>query len=122
MLTRIRNAINVNKTEVRVPFSKIKESTAKLLKESGFIEGVAVESAGAFKTIALTINQPGTNARITEIKRVSKPGRREYVKAGDIPRVLRGRGIVIMSTSHGVMTGDQAAKKRVGGEVICQVY
>ena len=56
MLTRIRNAINVNKTEVRVPFSKIKESTAKLLKESGFIEGVAVESAGAFKTIALTIN------------------------------------------------------------------
>lgn len=122
MLSRIRNAIAVNKHEVTLPHSKVKESVAKLLKDSRFIDDISVEKAEIGKTLHLVINQPQTNARITEIKRLSKPGRRYYSKAEKIPVVKRGRGIVIVSTSKGMMTGDQAKKQGVGGELICKVY
>jgi small subunit ribosomal protein S8 len=122
MLTRIRNAIAVRKTEVSLPHSNVKESVAKLLKDSGFIDGVAVEKADVGKTLTITINAEGTNARITEIARLSKPGRREYAGSDKIPTVKRGRGIVIVSTSKGLLTGAQAKKAGVGGELICKVY
>lgn len=122
MLTRIRNAIQVRKSEVSLPHSSIKESVARLLKESNFIDGVAVKDAPIGKTLTVTINSPDSNARITEIVRVSKPGRRLYVNAKDIPVVKRGRGVVIISTSKGVMTGDTARDQKVGGELICKVY
>lgn len=122
MLSRIRNAIAVNKHEVTLPHSKVKESVAKLLKDSRFIDDISVEKAEIGKTLHLVINQPQTNARITEIKRLSKPGRRYYSRAEKIPVVKRGRGIVIVSTSKGMMTGDQAKKQGVGGELICKVY
>lgn len=122
MLTRIRNAINVRKNVVSMPHSNAKEAVAKLLKESKFIDGVAVEKATVGKTLVLTINGEHDNARITEISRVSKPGRRYYVRAGEIPVVKRGRGVVIVSTSKGMMTGAEAKKQGVGGEVVCQVY
>jgi small subunit ribosomal protein S8 len=122
MLTRIRNAIAVNKTEISMPHSKVKEAVAKLLADSKFVESVKVEDASVGKTLVITINQPGTNARITEIARLSKPGRREYVAAKEIPTVKRGRGLVIVSTSKGMMLGADARKQGVGGELICKVY
>jgi small subunit ribosomal protein S8 len=122
MLTRIRNAILVRKTEVNLPHSKAKEAVARLLKENNFIDNVTVADARVGKTMTLTLNAESGNARITEIVRLSKPGRRYYVNAKEIPTVMRGRGITIISTSKGVMTGDQAKKQRVGGELICKVY
>lgn len=122
MLTRIRNAIAVRKTEVTLPHSKVKEAVATLLKDSGFIDGVAVGKETIGKTMTITINAEGTNARITEITRVSKPGRREYAGADKIPTVKRGRGLVIVSTSKGIMSGAEAKKQGVGGELICKVY
>jgi small subunit ribosomal protein S8 len=123
MLTRIRNAIAVHKSEVVLPHSSQKEAVAKILKESGFIDSVAVEGdKPGFKTLRVLLNGEGTNARITEIARLSTPGRRLYSSAAEIPVVKRGRGIVVISTSKGVMTGDQAKKKSLGGELICKVY
>jgi small subunit ribosomal protein S8 len=122
MLSRIRNAIAVNKHEISLPHSRVKESVAKLLKENRYIDSVSVEKAEVGKTLNIVINQPQTNARITEIKRLSTPGRRYYSKAEKIPVVMRGRGVVIVSTSKGMMTGDEAKKKGVGGELICKVY
>lgn len=122
MLTRIRNSIAVSKNIVSMPHSNIKQQVAELLKHSGFIDGVASEGKGIDKKLVITINSEAENARITEIARLSRPGRRMYVSADEIPTVKRGRGVVIISTSKGVMTGDDARKKHVGGELICQVY
>lgn len=122
MLTRIRNAINVRKNEVSMPHSKAKEAVAKLLKESGFVLSVAVSDATIGKSLKIVINPEHENARITEIVRLSKPGRRHYSGAKEIPVVKRGRGIVIVSTSQGIMTGSQAKKLGIGGELICRVY
>lgn len=122
MLTRIRNAINVRKSEVSLPHSKVKEAVAELLKKNGFITDVKVSDATIGKTLTITIHGEDENARITEIARLSKPGRRYYVGAAEIPVVKRGRGIVIISTSKGMMTGRDAKKQGVGGELICKVY
>jgi small subunit ribosomal protein S8 len=122
MLTRIRNAIAVRKAEVSLPHSGIKESVARLLQENNFIDGVSVSDAPVGKTLTVRINGESGNARITEIVRMSKPGRRHYVNAKEIPVVKRGRGVVILSTSKGVMTGQQAKDEHVGGELICKVY
>lgn len=122
MLTRIRNAINVRKSEVSMPHSNVKEAVATLLKKSGFVNDVKVSDATIGKTMTITINGEHENARITEISRMSKPGRRYYVGADAIPAVKRGRGIVIVSTSKGMMTGAEAKKNGLGGELICKVY
>jgi small subunit ribosomal protein S8 len=121
MFTRIRNAIAVNKHEVTMPHSKIKEAVAKILADNGFLTSVSV-SDNDMRTLQITINPESANAAITEIERLSKPGRRLYVGADKIPTVKRGRGIVIVSTSAGVMTGKEAKAKRLGGELIGQVY
>jgi small subunit ribosomal protein S8 len=122
MLTRIRNAISVRKAEVILPHSKVKEAVAQLLKTNGFITGVKVTDASIGKTLSLTIRAERDNAAITEIVRLSKPGRRFYTRANEIPTVKRGRGIVIVSTSRGMMTGSEAKKAGIGGELICKVY
>jgi small subunit ribosomal protein S8 len=122
MLTRIRNAINVGKNEIRLPSSKLKLVVAKELAKAGYLDNVKTEKAQPRDEIIITINQAGQNPAITEITRLSRPGRRVYAKAGEIPRVKSGRGIVLISTSKGVMTGRQAVQKRLGGELICQVY
>lgn len=122
MLTRIRNAINVRKSEIVLPHSNIKESVAKLLKESNFIDDVSVKDDRIGKLLTVKINDENSNPRITEIVRVSKPGRRYYVNSQEIPIVKRGRGVVIVSTSKGLMTGDKAKSAHVGGELICKVY
>jgi small subunit ribosomal protein S8 len=122
MLTRIRNAIAVHKSEVTMPHSKVKQSVAELLKQSGFVRDVKVADATIGKSLRVVICGENENARITEIVRLSKPGRRAYAGANEIPYVKRGRGIVIVSTSRGLMTGAQAKKQGVGGELICKVY
>jgi small subunit ribosomal protein S8 len=122
MLTRIRNAIMVSKDSVGMPYSKIKENVAKLLKANSFVDDVKIEGEGIAKKLVIQINATSSNARITEIERLSRPGKRAYASADNIPIVKRGRGIVIISTSKGLMTGDEAKKTRVGGELICKVY
>jgi small subunit ribosomal protein S8 len=122
MLTRIRNAVLVRKNEITVPHSNTKEAIARLLKESGFLNDISITDASIGKTLKIVINDENDNARITEIVRLSKPGRREYKGAKEIPIVKRGRGIVIISTSKGLMTGQQAKKLGVGGELICKIY
>jgi len=122
MLTRIRNAILVRKTQVSLPHSKIKESVAKLLKDNKFIEGYSVKEDKVGKLLTITINDESSNPRITEIVRLSRPGRRHYVNSREIPIVKRGRGVVILSTSRGLMTGAEAKNSKVGGELICKVY
>ena len=122
MLTRIRNAIAVRKNEVTMPHSKVKESVAQLLKQNRFVSDVRVEGEGIAKVLTVVINNSDENARITEIVRISKPGRREYARSEKIPVVKRGRGLVIVSTSKGMMTGAEAKKQGVGGELICKIY
>jgi len=122
MLSRIRNAIMVNKSEISLPHSNIKERVAHLLKDNHFIEDVKVSKGAIGKNIEITINPPAESARISEIVRLSRPGRRQYAGAGEMPVVKRGRGIIIVSTSKGLMTGAEATKQKVGGELICRVY
>jgi small subunit ribosomal protein S8 len=122
MLTRIRNAINVGHTEVKMPNSKIKQTVAKELVSAGYLLDAKIEPAKPRDNLIITINEPGTNSAITEIERLSKPGRRVYAAVSDIPKVKSGRGIVIISTSKGVMTGQKAQRARLGGELICKVY
>lgn len=122
MLTRIRNAINVRQSEVTLPHSKAKEAVARMLADNHFINSVSVSGEGVSKALELVINDASENAKITEIKRLSKPGRRYYSVASKIPTVKRGRGLVIVSTSKGLMTGADAKKAGIGGELICEVY
>jgi small subunit ribosomal protein S8 len=123
MLSRIRNAIAVNKYEVELPHSNVKERVAKILAANGFIDEVKqIKDPDGRKQLIIQINPAGTNAQITQIDRLSSPGRRLYVKSKEIPQVKRGRGIVVISTSKGMMTGEEAKIKRLGGELICKVY
>ncbi len=110
------------KAKVSLPHSNLKESVARLLADSNFVDAVSVSDAPIGKTLTVRINGDDHNARITEIVRLSKPGRRNYVNALEIPVVKRGRGVIIVSTSKGLMTGDQAREQHIGGELICKVY
>jgi len=122
MLTRVRNAVAVGKSEVTMPHSGIKEAVARLLKDNNFINDVQVNSADNVKLLTIIISNPEQNARITEIVRLSTPGRRHYASVKEIPVIKQGRGVVIVSTSKGVMTGAQAKSSNIGGELICKVY
>jgi len=122
LLTRIRNAAMVGKTEVRVPTSKLKKVVAEALKANNYLTDVKEEAGKPRGTLVITINNPGENSVINEITRLSKPGRRVYVKADEIPKVKSGRGLVLVSTSKGVITGQEAVKQRLGGELLLKVY
>lgn len=122
LLTRIRNAALVGKTEVRVPTSKIKKVVAEALKANQYLADVKEEAGKPRGTLVITINKPGENSNINELTRLSKPGRRVYVKADEIPKVKSGRGLVLISTSKGVITGQEAVKLRLGGELLLKVY
>ena len=122
LLTRIRNAALVGKTEVRVPTSKLKKIVAEQLVKNHYLADVKLEDGKPRGTLVITINNNGENAAFTELARVSKPGRRIYVSSADIPKVKQGRGIVLVSTSKGVMIGAEAVKNKLGGEVLLKVY
>jgi small subunit ribosomal protein S8 len=123
MLTRIRNANSMGYEEVTVPASKLKVELARILKEEGFIKEYKVVSEGVLKNILLTLKYGNKKERvITGLKRISKPGLRVYVKSDEVPKVLNGLGIAIISTSKGIMTDKEARKQNLGGEVLAYVW
>lgn len=128
MLTRVRNAVMVGHTLVAMPNSRMKVAIAEILKEEGFIESyeIAEGSNPAFKVLRISLKYSGDRrdrrSVISGLDRVSKPGRRVYAKHNEIPWVLSGLGISILSTSQGVMSGRSARKKGVGGEILCTVW
>jgi small subunit ribosomal protein S8 len=123
MLTRIRNGVMVKFDTVEMPTSKVKVAVAKVLKDEGYINDYQVSDEGVQGTLTLTLKYgPNNEAVITGIKRVSKPGLRQYVKANAIPKVLNGLGIAIVSTSKGIITDKSARALNTGGEIICEVW
>ena len=123
MLTRIRNANQNRAKTVSMPSSKMKEEIARILKDEGFIEEFSIEENDVQNTLTLTLKYGQKKERvITGLKRVSKPGLRVYSKAEELPRVLNGLGIAIISTPKGIMTDKEARKENVGGEVIAYIW
>ena len=123
MLTRIRNANQMRYTEVEVPASNIKEEIARILKEEGFISGYKIKKEDVQNKIVLNLKYAANKERvITGLKRISKPGLRVYAKSNEIPRVLNGLGIAIISTSKGIMTDKQARENSLGGEVLAYIW
>ncbi len=123
MLTRIRNANQMRYTEVELPASKIKEEIARVLKEEGYIADYKIKKGGVQNIIVLNLKYVNKKERvITGLKRISKPGLRVYAKAEEMPKVLNGLGIAIVSTSKGIMTGKDAKANSLGGEVLAYVW
>jgi len=123
MLTRIRNANVVSHPTVDLPSSKLKVALAKLLKEEGYIVDYSEKVDGNFKTLTIELKYDEANKPvITSLKRVSKPGLRSYCKAKNLPQVMGGMGIAIVSTSKGLLTDRKARKENLGGEVLCYIY
>ena len=122
-LTRIRNAHMALHETLNIYHSSSNVEMARILKEEGYITSFNVEEKVPFKTISIVLKYVGDREpAIRVLKRISKPGRRVYVKNDEIPTVLGGLGINILSTSHGILTGKNARKKRVGGELLCEIY
>ncbi len=124
-LTTIRNAARASKSEVRVPWSRMRSDVAHILKNEGYVtevEKVTDKEAAGKPVLRVALRGTGKTRSITQITRISKPGRRQYVGAGEIPRVLGGMGISVVSTPRGVMAGHQAKKQNLGGELLLTVY
>ena len=123
MLTRIRNAVSAKHDSVQMPSSKIKVAIAKVLKEEGFVRDFQVSAEGPRSMLKIDLSYTGRKEPVLSgIKRVSKPGLRVYVQKREIPRVLGGLGVAILSTPEGVMTGQLARQRSVGGEILCYVW
>jgi small subunit ribosomal protein S8 len=125
MLTRMRNAIGARHSKVDVPASRLKIEIARILKEEGYITNYSIKTAEGtnIRTLRIFLRYgPKGESVISELKRISRPSLRVYVPSGEVPKVLGGLGISILSTSKGVMTGKQARKTNVGGELLCSVY
>ena len=122
LITRIRNAIAVGKTEIRVPTSKLKFAVADKLQKANYLELVEVEDVKPRGILHIVICKDGGVARIHEIKKISTPGRRIYAGVSEIPKVKSGRGTVLVSTSKGIMTGQEAVKNKLGGEILVKVW
>jgi len=123
-LTRVRNAVKANHRVVEIPASNVKKEITKILFNQGYILSYKFDDASVQGTIkiALKYNQDTKESVIKKIQRISKPGLRKYAGSTEMPRILNGLGIAIVSTSHGVMTGKQAQRENVGGELLCYVY
>ncbi len=123
MLTRIRNASMVQKPNVDMPTSKIREGIAGILAEEGYLEGYRVEGEGVHRTLSLTIRYREDRAAVIQgLRRVSKPGGRVYRSVDELPRVQGGLGVAIISTSQGLLADREARRRRLGGEVLCEVW
>lgn len=122
MLAQIRNALLLNKESIEIPHSKIKKEISRVLKENGYLADFIEVSDDKFKKIKLTLKYNRGKTVIQGLKRVSRPGRRQYVKKDELPYVLGGMGVAILSSSHGIITGQQARRLNTGGEVLCYVW
>lgn len=121
-ITRIKNAVMAKHTTVALPYSKLKESLGEILKKEGYVTDVVVDTTKPFPELVLTLKYIGRQAAVTDVRRLSKPGRRLYAPAKQIPRALGGYGITIISTNKGVLTDTDARKMNVGGELLCQIW
>ena len=121
-LTRLKNASRAGKEEFNAPFSKNKAEIARILKEEGYIWGYEVETEGKFPEIKVRVKYLEGEPALTDLRKESKPGRRRYVGVEEIPKVLGGMGITIISTSKGLMAGHRARKENVGGELVASVW
>lgn len=121
-LTRVRNAQAARHAALKVPSSRIKLAIAKILEREGYIGAVSEVSEGPKKTMTVALKYDGKQPLIRDIKRVSTPGRRVYRKSNELPRVLSDIGIAVVSTSAGLMTNKEARKRKLGGEVLCEIY
>ncbi|MEN9572963.1 MAG: hypothetical protein RL514_818 [Verrucomicrobiota bacterium] len=122
LLTRIRNGGNAQLQVVEIPHSKMKESIAHVLKREGYVSDVIIEGAVATKKIKVKLKYLGRKSVIDGLKRVSTPGLRRYVGSDEIPRVRNGMGTAILSTPSGILTGNEARRQNVGGELLCYVW
>lgn len=123
MLTRVRNALKSRHSKVDIPSSKLKLEMARILKEEGYILNFKLAEEGVKKTIKIYLKYtPSNDSVISNLKRISRPGCRIYVGSTEVPKVLGGLGINILTTPKGVMTGQSARKANVGGELLCQIY
>ena len=121
-LTRIRNGARAQKPEVLVPYSRIKAEIARILKDEGYITDYSIDTSAAYPRIKITNKMANRSSAIEGLRRVSRPGLRRYVGADEIPRVLGGMGLAILSTSRGVLSGREAKKQKVGGELLAYVW
>jgi len=123
MLTRIRNGVKARFDSVDIPLSKLKVGVAKVLKEEGYVNDYHIIDQGVQGTLKVDLKYgPNSEFVITGIRRISKPGLRQYKKSADIPKVMSGLGVCILSTSQGVITDREARKRKVGGELLCEVW
>ena len=122
LITRIRNAVMVGKNEILVPTSKLKAGVVEVLAKNGYVSSFEIVAGEPRGMLHVVINEPGAIARINEISKVSKPGRRVYSSADELPVIKSGRGMIIVSTSKGLMTGREAKKNRLGGEILVKVW
>jgi small subunit ribosomal protein S8 len=121
-ITRIKNAVMAKHTTVALPYSKLKESLAEILKREGYLSDISIDTTKPFPELILTLKYIGKQTAVTDVRRLSKPGRRLYAPAKQIPRALGGYGITILSTNRGVLTDSDARKMNVGGELLCQIW
>jgi small subunit ribosomal protein S8 len=121
-LARVRNGVRAQKPEVLIPYSKIKAEIARIFKEEGYISDYSVDTSGAHPRIKVVNKLVDRSSAIEGLKRVSRPGLRRYVGADEIPRVLGGMGLAILSTSRGILSGREARKQKVGGELLAYVW
>jgi len=122
LLARVRNAAAAGKHEMFVPYSKIKSEIIRILKEEGYITDYVLDNEAAHPRIKITNKMANRTSAITGLKRVSRPGLRRYVGAQEIPRVLGGMGVSILSTSRGILSGREAKKQNVGGELLAYIW
>ena len=122
LITRIKNAHLARHTSVELPYSTVKKAIADILLQEGYVTEVTVKEAVPFSTLFIALKYVGKLPAINEVKRLSKPGRRLYAPAKQVPKALGGYGITIISTSKGVMTDKRARKENVGGELLCQIW
>ena len=122
LLARVRNGTRAQKTEMFIPYSKIKTEIARILKDEGYISDYSIETSDAHPRIKITNKLANRVSAITGLRRVSRPGLRRYVGADEVPRVLGGMGLAILSTPRGVLSGREAKKQKVGGELLAYVW
>lgn len=122
MLTRLRNATGSRKTELSMPYSRLKSDVAKILKKEGYISDFELDTTGKHPALKIRTKFVNKTSAIAGLKRVSRPGLRRYVGAGEIPRVLGGMGIAVLSTPRGVLSGHEARKQNVGGELLAYIW
>ena len=122
LLTRLRNATGAKKTEFKMPYSKLKSEVAKVLKKEGYISDYELDTTEKHPQLKIRVKFVNKTSAIAGLKRVSRPGLRRYVGAGEIPRVLGGMGIAVLSTPRVVLSGQEARKQNVGGEVLAYIW